>query len=93
MRVKTLLGKKVIDSLGDDLGKVDDLEINWENGAIEAIVIGGDLKIKQKFFDSKYAKGLLDKRGAKAEHDIVIPKADVKAVGDYVTLSVNIKES
>jgi sporulation protein YlmC with PRC-barrel domain len=92
MRVKTILGKKVIDAAGDDLGKVDDIEVNWETGVIESLVIGGDPKIKQRFFDSKYAKGLLNRVGAKAEHDIIIPKSDVKAIGDVVTLSVDIQE-
>ena len=91
MRVKSILGKKVIDAAGDDLGKVDDIEVDWETGTVESLVIGGGPKIKQKFFDSKYAKGLLSRMGAKAENDIIIPKKDVKAIGDVVTLSVDIQ--
>ena len=93
MRVKSILGKKVIDAAGDDLGKVDDIEVNWETGEVESLIIGGDPKIKQRFFESKYAKGLLGRVGAKAEHDIVIPKNDVKAIGDVVTLTIDIQES
>jgi sporulation protein YlmC with PRC-barrel domain len=47
MRLKNLLGKTVIDAAGDDLGKVDDLEMNWEAKSVENIVIKGDADIKR----------------------------------------------
>ena len=65
MRVKTLLGKTVIDAAGDNLGKVDDLEINWEAKSVENIVIKVDLDIKKKLMSSKYANQLLKTIGAK----------------------------
>jgi sporulation protein YlmC with PRC-barrel domain len=91
LRAKSLFGKKVIDSMGDDLGKVDDLEVNWETKTIEALVIEGDPEIKQKFLESKYSKSLFSRIGVKAEKDILIPVSDIKAVGDVITLLTDIQ--
>lgn len=86
MRVKKLLGRTVIDAAGDDLGKVDDLEINWESKSVENIVIKGDPDIKKKLMATKYANQLLRTMGAKEEPDIVIPVTDIQSVGDVITL-------
>jgi len=86
MRVKTLLGKTVIDAAGDNLGKVDDLEINWEAKTVENIVIKVDLDIKKKLMSSKYANQLLKTIGAKEEPDIIISVMDIQSVGDVITL-------
>ena len=90
MRIKDLLGKNVIDSAGDKIGKIEDVEIDWETKKIQAIVIGGDIEIKQKFMDSKYAKSILGRFGAKADPDIVVSVNDISAIGDVITLSVDI---
>jgi sporulation protein YlmC with PRC-barrel domain len=91
MRIKDLIGKKVIDSVGDTLGKVEDVEFDWETKKVLAIVIGGDMEIKQKFMEGKYAKSILGRFGAKADPDISVAIEDISAVGDVITLTVDIK--
>jgi len=90
MRVKEIIGKTVIDAAGDNLGKVEDIEINWTNSAVEHFIIKGDPEIKQKLMSSKYANQLLKKIGAKADPDIVISFSDVQSIGDVITLKIDI---
>ena len=45
MRVKNILGKTVIDLAGDELGKVYDLEIDWNTKTIQNII---DWKVKKR---------------------------------------------
>lgn len=41
MRLKEqMMGKEVIDSSGMIVGKVKDIEVNWANNTIEAIILG-----------------------------------------------------
>lgn len=90
MRVKEILGKTVIDAAGDNLGKVEDIEIIWMNSTIEHFIIKGDPEIKQKLMSSKYASQIFKKIGAKAESDIVIPFSDIQSIGDVITLKIDI---
>lgn len=39
MRIKELLGMRVLDNDANDIGKVEDLEFNSENGQIEKIAV------------------------------------------------------
>lgn len=90
MRVKNILGKNVIDSAGDELGKVDDIEIDWEQKTVQNIIIKGDAAIKQKITSSKYGSQLMRRLGAKAEPDIVVPISEIQSVGDVITLKIDI---
>ena len=56
MRLKDLVGKTVIDSAGDNLGKIEDIDYDWDTKTITALIISGDYEVKQKFLGSKYAK-------------------------------------
>ena len=85
-----MIGKTVIDAAGDDLGKVDDIEFEWEDKSITYLVIKGAPEIKHKVMSSKYGAELMKKIGAKAEPDIVIPVSDVQSIGDVITLAVDI---
>jgi sporulation protein YlmC with PRC-barrel domain len=91
MLLKSIVGKRVIDAAGDDLGTVDNIEFDWETKTITALVIEGDPKIKQRLFDSKYAKQIFGKLGAQVDPDIHIPVADVQVIGEVITLSTDIK--
>jgi len=91
MRAKYLIGKNVIDKAGDDLGKVSDIELDWNEKSIKSIVIKGDPKIKQKIMKSKYASQLFDKIGAKADPDIVVQVSEIESVGDVITLLIDIQ--
>jgi sporulation protein YlmC with PRC-barrel domain len=90
MRVKNLLGKTVIDSAGDDLGKIDDIELNWDDRSVVSIIIKGDPDFKQKIMSSKYGSQIMKSIGATAVPDISIPVSDVKSIGDVVTLTKDI---
>lgn len=90
MRIKNILGKSVIDSAGDELGKVDDVELNWEEKKIQNLIIKGDHEIKRKVMSSKYANKLLKKIGTKADPDIVIDVKDIQSIGDVITLLIDI---
>lgn len=90
MRIKKILGKKVIDAAGDELGKVDDIELDWEKKTVQNLIIHGDHEIKQKVMASKYASKLLKKIGAKADPDIIIDVKDIQSIGDVITLLIDI---
>lgn len=81
-----MIGKTVIDAAGDNLGKVEDIEITWENKTVDYIIIKGDPEIKQKLMSSKYGSQILKTIGAKVEPDVVIPVSDVQSIGDVITL-------
>ena len=49
MRLKDLVGKTVIDSAGDDLGKIEDIDYDWDTKKITALIISGDYEVKQKW--------------------------------------------
>ena len=49
MRLKDIVGKTVIDSAGDNLGKIEDIEYDWETKTISDLIISGDYAVKQKF--------------------------------------------
>lgn len=90
MRLKDLVGKTVIDSAGDDLGKIEDIDYDWDTKTITALIISGDYEVKQKFLGSKYAKSIFGRLGQKANPDITVSVDDVRGIGDVVTLSVDI---
>ncbi len=72
MRVSgQIIGKEVIDSSGMVVGKVKDVEINWFNNEIEAIVLGKG--------------GISDSLGLSKE-EVVIPYNIVKQIGDKILL-------
>lgn len=91
MRLKDIVGKTVIDSAGDNLGKIEDIEYDWETKTISALIISGDYAVKQKFLESRYAKSIFGRLGAKADPDITVSVDDVKSIGDVIILSVDIQ--
>ena len=90
MRTKELIGKKVIDSAGDDLGEVEDIELNWETKIVNSIIVSGDHEIKQKFLSSKYAKKIFGRVNAKADPDIIISVNDIEVIGNVIRLSIDV---
>lgn len=90
MRVKSLIGKNVIDAAGDELGKVDDVEMDWETKTVQSLIIKGDAEIKHQIMNSKYGGKLMKRIGARADPDVVIPVSEVQSVGDVITLLIDI---
>lgn len=78
MRSKEIIGKKVIDADGTEVGEVEDIEIDWDGKAVTAIIIGGSGEIAQKIFG---------RLGARSDPDISISVEDIMAVGNVVILS------
>ncbi|WP_295721216.1 PRC-barrel domain-containing protein [uncultured Methanobrevibacter sp.] len=74
MKIKSLLGMKVLDTNANEVGKINDVEFDIENGKID------DLTISLK-------KNLLDKN-----NDIIVKYDNVKNIGDYVLLDIDIAE-
>ncbi|MGZ7120082.1 MAG: PRC-barrel domain-containing protein [Methanobacterium sp.] len=79
MRIKEqIFGKEVINSSGMIVGKVKDIEVNWIENEIEAIVIGNG--------------GISESLGLSKEEN-VIPYDMVKQIGDKILLKENKDES
>ncbi len=72
-----LKGKEVIDSHGMVLGKVKDIELNWDSNLIEAIILGGG--------------GISESLGLSKDEQ-VIPYDMVKQIGDKILLKETIYE-
>ena len=78
MRVaEQIKGKEVIDSSGMVVGKVKDIEVNWSNNEIEAIVLG---------------KGGLSESLGLSKEENIIPYDMIKQIGDKILLKENINE-
>ena len=78
MRInEQLKGKEVIDSSGMVLGKVKDVEINWDENQIIMIVLGGG--------------GFLESLGG-SKDEKVIPYDMVNHIGDKILLKESIEE-
>lgn len=72
MRVSgQIIGKEVVDSSGMIAGKVKDVEVNWSENKIEAIVLGSG--------------GISESIGLSNEEN-VIPYSRVKQIGDKILL-------
>ncbi len=74
MKIKNLLGMKVLDTNANEVGKINDVEFDEDNGKINDITIS--LK-----------KNLLDKN-----NDVIVKYENVKSIGDYVLLDIDIAE-
>jgi sporulation protein YlmC with PRC-barrel domain len=70
-------GKEVIDSSATVIGKVKDIEVNWDTNEIEAIVLG---------------KGGISESLGLSKEENIIPYDMVKQIGDKILLKGNINE-
>lgn len=72
MKIKNILGMKVLDNNANEVGKINDVEFDVETGKISELTIS--LK-----------KNLLDKN-----NDINVKYENVKSIGDYLLLDIEI---
>lgn len=72
MKIKNILGMKVLDNKANEVGKINDVEFDVETGKI------GEISISLK-------KNLLDKN-----NDVTVKYENVKSIGDYVLLDIDI---
>jgi sporulation protein YlmC with PRC-barrel domain len=72
MRVaEQIKGKEVIDSTAIVIGKVKDIEINWNDNKIEAVIVGSG--------------GLSESLGL-SKDEVIIPYDAVEQIGDKILL-------
>ena len=90
MRIsEKILGKTIIDSIGNELDKVDDLEVDWETKTIEALVVKGRGKLSQ-YFDSERFDSVKKKLGVTTIEALLIPVEEIQAIGKYVVIKKKI---
>ena len=83
MRVKEIIGKKVIDASGNEVGNVQDVEIDWPNKALQAVIID-----KASAMTKEVAGKLLSTlRIREDEPDIPVPIEEIAAMGKFIILS------
>jgi len=86
MRInEELCGKIIVDAAGNELGKVDDGEIDLESRSIVALVVKGK-GILSKQFQSERLDTLMKKIRITKTDDLMIPFEEVQAIGKYVVL-------
>jgi sporulation protein YlmC with PRC-barrel domain len=71
MKVKNLLGMKVLDTDAKEVGKVVDADFDSESGQIQKLTIS----LKKNIISSD---------------EVVVRYDNIKSIGDYVLLDVNI---
>ena len=81
MRTNELVGKKIIDAGGTELGEAEDIEFDWETKKLTGIVLGAKEQL---------AGRLLKRLGASSPRDISIPVEDVAVLGGVIILSVRL---
>ena len=77
MRTKELIGRKIIDAGGNEVGEVEDVEIDWDQKKVTALVLGGKGEISKRIFG----------RLASPRPDMPIPVEDIAVLGTVVVLS------
>lgn len=92
MKVSEIMGKMIIDAAGNEIGKVDDLEMDWKEGTTDALVVKGKGSMAAKL-DSERLDPLLKKLRLTKSEDLLIPVGDIQSVGKYVVLKKAMKAS
>ena len=77
MRAKDIIGKKVIDTSGNEIGEVEDIEVDWDAKTVTGIIIGGRGEMAQKLFG---------RLGARSTPDITIPVEQIMGMGEVVII-------
>jgi sporulation protein YlmC with PRC-barrel domain len=86
LRAKKILGKTVIDSNGNEVGDIKDIEVDWSNKTIKSIIIDKSL-MKPEMID----KLLSTLRIREDLPDIPVPINKIAALGKYAILSESVE--
>ena len=71
MKIKEeMIGKEVVDIKAMIIGKVKDVEVNFESKTLEAFIVGGN-------------GGILESLGS-SKNDVIVPLHMVVAIGDKI---------
>jgi len=92
VRISEIIGKTIIDAAGNEIGKADDLEFDWKEGSMDAVVVKGKGSLSAKL-DSERLDPLLKKLRLTKSEDLLIPVGDIQSVGKYVVLKKAMKAS
>ena len=76
LTASSIIGDKVYNKTGDDLGKIMDIMLNVDDGNIEYVIIafGGFMGMRQKYFAVPFEALILD-----ADHQIFIIDQNVES--------------
>jgi sporulation protein YlmC with PRC-barrel domain len=83
--MEEIQGKVIVDAAGNEVGKVDDIEVYWEGKTIEAIVVKGK-GLLAKQFSSERLDALFKKLRITKTDDLLIPLEEIQAIGKFVVL-------
>jgi sporulation protein YlmC with PRC-barrel domain len=83
VRSKEIIGKKIIDASGNEVGEVEDIEIDWDIKSVSAIILGGKGEMAEKLFG---------RLGARSAPDISVPVDAIAVMGSVVVLSKKISD-
>jgi sporulation protein YlmC with PRC-barrel domain len=83
LRTKDVIGKKVIDSSGNEVGEVEDIEFDWASKTLKAIIIDKESAVKKEVA----TKLLSTLRLKEDEPDIPVPVDEIAAMGKFIILS------
>lgn len=86
-----LLEKVIIDASGNEIGKVDDFEIDFETKSLVAIVVMGKGLVSKQLQNEKLASLMKQLKITKTE-DLLIPLEDIQAVGKFILLKHTIEQ-
>ena len=82
MRSKDIIGKKIIDAAGTELGEAEDFELDWETKSIKAIVLRAKEQLRGRLIKKKI--------GGAPTQDISIPVENVAVLGGVIILSTKL---
>ena len=78
-----IIGKKIIDASGNEIGEVEDIELDWDTKTIKALILGGKGEMAEKLFS---------RLGARSAPDIPVPVEAVAVMGTVIVLSKKISD-
>jgi sporulation protein YlmC with PRC-barrel domain len=81
--VKEIIGKKVIDNGGNEVGDVKDVEIDWAKKRVKAVIIDKESAMGKEVT----GKLLTTLRIREDEPDIPVPVEEIAAMGKFIILS------
>ena len=90
--IEELPGKIIVDAKGNEVGKVDDVEIDLETRTVEALVVKGKGLLAKQFQTDKLASLMKRLRVSKTE-DLLIPFDEIQAIGKFVVLKSIIEQT
>lgn len=92
MKESDIVGKKIVDSAGNEVGKADDLEVDLKEGTFDAIVVKGKGFLVTQLQSERQDRLLKKLRITKTE-DLLIPVGDVQSVGEFVVLKKELSKN